>query len=108
MLFHLRFSWRDQSAARDTITLATRLRDYADKKGVQLRISPFQFRPYHGTALRDEIIKRGQTITPIRNRADISDTRTINPFDCISGVYAEYDEHTLDRLMAEISSINIP
>lgn len=106
--FILGFPGETISAARDTITLATRLRDYADKKGVQLRISPFQFRPYHGTALRDEIIKRGQTITPIRNRADISDTRTINPFDCISGVYAEYDEHTLDRLMAEISSINIP
>lgn len=93
-------------AANDTIALATRLRDYADKKGTQFRISPFQFRPYHGTALRDEIIKKGQTIIPIRNRADISDSLKINPFDCISGVYAEYDEHTLSVLMEEINRIN--
>jgi anaerobic magnesium-protoporphyrin IX monomethyl ester cyclase len=104
--FILGFPGETESAAKDTIILASRLREYADKKGVQLRISPFQFRPYHGTTLYDEIVKKGQTITPIRNRADISDTGTANPFDCISGVYAEYDEQTLDNYLTEINSLN--
>lgn len=104
--FILGFPGETESAAKDSITLALRLRNYADKKGVNLRISPFQFRPYHGTTLFDEIIKKGKTIIPIQNRADISDTGTINPFDCISGIYAEYDEHTMDRFMTELSNIN--
>ncbi len=82
-------------AAKDTITLASRFRDYADKKGVNFRVSPFQFRPYHGTALFNEIYKDGKTITPIQNRADITDIDIVDPFDCTSGVFAEYDKHTL-------------
>ncbi len=103
--FILGFPGETELAAKDTINLATRLRDYADKKGVQFRISPFQFRPYHGTALRDEIVNKGQTIAPIRNRSDISDKGVANPFDCISGVFAEYDEHTLNMFMKEINCI---
>ena len=101
--FILGFPGETESAARDTIILASRLRAYADKMGVQFRISPFKFRPYHGTTLYDEIIKSGRIIAPIRNQADISDTGTVNPFDCTSGIYAEYDEHALDKYMAEIT-----
>ena len=104
--FILGFPGETESAAKDTVSFASRLRAYADKKGVKLRISPFQFRPYDGTALYDEIVKKGQTITPIRNRADISDTGTINPFDCISEVFGEYDQHTLDNYMTELKRLN--
>jgi anaerobic magnesium-protoporphyrin IX monomethyl ester cyclase len=104
--FILGFPGETESAARNTVTLASRLRAYADKKCVQFRISPFQFRPYHGTTLRDEIVKKGRTITQIQNRADISNTGTVNPFDCISEVYAEYDQHTLDNYMMELKRLN--
>jgi len=104
--FILGFPGETESAAQDTITLASHLRDYADKIGVQLRISPFRFRPYHGTALYDELIKEGQTITQIQNRIDILDTGSVNPYDCVSGIYAQYDENTLNNYMRQIQSLN--
>jgi len=104
--FILGFPGETKSAAKDTIALASRLRDYADKKGVNFRVSPFQFRPYHGTTLFNEIYEDDKTITPIQNRADISDTDNIDPFDCTSGVFAEYDKHTLDIFMKKMKSIN--
>ncbi len=104
--FVLGFPGETELAAKDTIALASRLRNYADKIGVQFRISPFRFRPYHGTALYHEIIKKGKTITEIQNRIDISDTGIFNPYDCISGIYAEYDEDTLNKYMAEMESLN--
>ena len=63
--FILGFPGETESAVKDTITLASRLRDYANKIGVQFRISPFRFRPYHGTTLYDELVKKGRTITQI-------------------------------------------
>jgi anaerobic magnesium-protoporphyrin IX monomethyl ester cyclase len=104
--FILGFPGETESAIRDTVTLASRLRDYANIIGVQLRISPFQYRPYQGTTLYDEIVKKGQTITQIQNRTDISNTGIVNPFDCISGVYAEYDENTLKNYLTEMVKLN--
>lgn len=104
--FILGFPGETELAAKDTFTLASRLRNYADKVGVQLRISPFRFRPYHGTTLYNEIINKGQTILPIMNRMDISDTRIFNPYDCVSGVYADYDENTLNKYMMEMEKLN--
>jgi radical SAM superfamily enzyme YgiQ (UPF0313 family) len=104
--FILGFPGETELALKDTFTLASRLRDYANKVGVQLRISPFRFRPYHGTALYDELVKKGRTITPIMNRIDISDTGIFNPYDCVSGIYAEYDENTLNKYMSEMEKLN--
>jgi len=101
------FPGETETAAQDTIILASRLRDYADKIGVQLRISPFRFRPYHGTALYDELVKEGRTITQIQNRIDISDTGSVNPYDCISGIYAQYDENALNKYMSQIQNLNV-
>lgn len=104
--FILGFPGEIESAAQDTVTFASRLREYADKTGVQLRISPFRFRPYHGTALYDELVKEGRTITEIQNRIDISDTCISNPYDCVAGVYAEYDEDTLNKYMRGMEKLN--
>jgi radical SAM superfamily enzyme YgiQ (UPF0313 family) len=104
--FILGFPGETELATKDTLTLASHLRDYANKVGVQLRISPFRFRRYHGTALYDELVKKGRTITPIMNRIDISDTYIFNPYDCVAGVYAEYDENTLNKYMMEMEKLN--
>ena len=104
--FILGFPGEIESAAQDTVTFASRLREYADKTGVQLRISPFRFRPYHGTALYNELVKEGRTITEIQNRIDILDTGSVNPYDCVAGVYAEYDENTLNKYIMEMERLN--
>ncbi|MGD0856361.1 MAG: radical SAM protein [Dehalococcoidia bacterium] len=104
--FIIGFPGEIESAAQDTVTFASRLREYADKIGVQLRISTFRFRPYHGTALYDELVKEGRTITEIQNRIDISDTGIVNPYDCSSGNYAQYDEHTLNKYMIQMQELD--
>ena len=104
--FVLGFPGETELALKDTVSLASRLREYANKIGVQLRISPFRFRPYHGTAIYDELVKTGRTITQIQNRIDISDTGIFNPYDCIAGVYAEYDENILNKYMSEMEKLN--
>lgn len=104
--FILGFPGEIESAAQDTVTFASRLREYADKTGVQLRISPFRFRPYHGTALYDELVKEGKAITEIQNRIDILGTGVVNPYDCVSGNYAQYDENTLDGYMDRMERLN--
>ena len=104
--FVLGFPGETESAARDTVALASRLSDCAGNKGVQLRISPFRFRPYHGTTLYDELVKKGRAISPISNRKDSSATGAYNAYDAVSGVYAEYDEDTLDELMREMEALD--
>ncbi len=81
--FILGFPEETELALKDTLTLASRLRDYANRIGVQLRISPFRFRPYHGTALYDELVKKGRIITQIHNRIDVSDTSIFNPYEIL-------------------------
>jgi radical SAM superfamily enzyme YgiQ (UPF0313 family) len=95
-----------ESQLKDTIDFASRLWDYANKRGVQFRISPFRFRPYHGTALYNELLKKGQTVTEIVNRIDIVDTNSTNSYDCVAGIYAEYDENTLNKYMSEMEKLN--
>lgn len=91
---------------KDTVDFASRLWNYAYKRGVQFRISPFRFRPYHGTALYNEILKKGQTISEIINRIDIADTNSTNSYDCVAGIYAEYDENTLNKYMSEMEKLD--
>ncbi len=104
--FILGFPGENESAAQDTVTFALRLREHADKIGVQLRISPFRFRPYHGTTLYDELVKEGIPATEIQNRIDVSDTGSVNPYDCTSGIYAQYDEDTLNNYMNQMQTLD--
>lgn len=90
---------------KDTFIFASNLGDYAGKRGVQFRVSPFRFRPYHGTALYKEILSKGQIITEIVSRIDIANAN--NPYDCVAGVYANYDEGTLDKYMNEMEKLNL-
>jgi anaerobic magnesium-protoporphyrin IX monomethyl ester cyclase len=104
--FILGFPGETETNLQDTLSLASRLRNYAFSVGVQLRISAFRFRPYHGTALYHELVQKGQDVTQIVNRADILKSNSFNPYDCISGVYAEYGEHILNKYMMEMEKLN--
>lgn len=104
--FILGLPGESEKAVRDTVFFASHLKEYANSVGVQLRISPFQFRPYHGTALYEELFPKGQNATQIQNRIDISDVGTFNPYDCISGIYAEYDQNTLNKYLNEMEKLN--
>jgi anaerobic magnesium-protoporphyrin IX monomethyl ester cyclase len=72
----------------------------------KLRFSTFRFRPYHGTALYNELIEKGQRITQIVNRLDTKQSNSFNPYDCVSGIYAEYNESVLNKYMTEMEKLN--
>ena len=95
-----------EAASQDTLSLASRLKDYAVKSGANLRISVFRFRPYQGTALYNELIEKGQHITQIVNRLDILKSGSFNPYDCVSGIYAEYNESILNKYIMEMEKLN--
>lgn len=104
--FILGFPGETESAVQDTLTFASRLQNYSVKNGGNLRISAFRFRPYQGTALYNELVEKGHKITPIINRLDLAQSNTFNPYDCISGIYAEYNEDVLNKYMIEMEKLN--
>jgi radical SAM superfamily enzyme YgiQ (UPF0313 family) len=95
-----------EARAEETLSFATRLRKYALKVGSQFRISPFRFRPYHGTSIYNELIAAGIPISHISNRSDVDETQSVNPYDCTSGLFAAYSEATLGRFMTEMERLN--
>ncbi len=105
--FILGFPGETNLEAQDTIAFASRLREYADKIGVQFRISSFRFRPYHGTTLFDELIKEGKTIKEIQNRIETSEVGSIDPYDCVAGIYSQYDEDTLNHYMNQMRKLDV-
>ena len=100
------FPGETESALQDTLSLASGLQNYAIENGAKLRISAFRFRPYHGTALYNELAEKGQTLTQIVNRLDTLKSNSFNPYDCVSGVYAEYNENILNKYMMEMEKLN--
>lgn len=104
--FILGFPGETESEARDTVSLAHRMQSYACSVGVPLRVSAFRFRPYHGTALYNELVQEGQTISQITNRVDNLESGSLDPYDCTSGVYAVYSKSILDGYMMEMEKIN--
>lgn len=105
--FILGFPEETQLKAEDTIELATKLKNYSKRNNNgKVRISAFRFRPYHGTELYNNLLAKGNMISPIANRTDIEESKSINPFDCVSGVYCDYNEETLQNFMKEIENLN--
>jgi radical SAM superfamily enzyme YgiQ (UPF0313 family) len=105
--FILGFPGETESRLQDTLSLASCLQGYASQVGGKLRISAFRFRPYHGTALYNELVEKGQSITQIANRLDTLKSNSFNPYDCMSGVYAEYNESILNKYMMEMEKLNV-
>lgn len=104
--FILGFPGETESDLQDTLRLASRLHSYSVKVGGKLRTSAFRFRPYHGTALYNELVEKGQDIKQIVNRLDMMQSNSFNPYDCVSGVYAEYNESVLNEYMEEMEKLN--
>jgi radical SAM superfamily enzyme YgiQ (UPF0313 family) len=104
--FIMGYPGETEARAEETLSFATRLRKYALKVGSQFRISPFRFRPYHGTSIYNELIAAGIPISHISNRSDVDETQSVNPYDCTSGLFAAYSEATLGRFMTEMERLN--
>lgn len=104
--FILGFPGETEDNLKDTFKLASRMSEHANKINTAFRISVFRFRPYHGTRLYNDLVNSGIVVNPIANRADIFETASYDPFDCVSGVYAEYKQDVLEKYISEMEQIN--
>lgn len=76
-----------------TYNLAKRLKDISQKSKGTFRTSVFQFRPYHGTQLYNELVSEGRVIPECEFKKDLGGFEGRAQFNFSSGNYsAESDE----------------
>ena len=82
--------------AEETYSLAFRLNKISSDAEGQFRSSVFQFRPYHGTQLYNEIIKNGREIGSIKGNDALNVVTGRSQFNFQSGNYSEIEDDVLN------------
>ena len=93
--FMFGFPTETDTEANDTYKLASRLCEIARNEKGRLRFSVFQFRPYHGTQLYNEIIQSGQTISAIKSNEALNVVNRRSQFNFQSGNYSRIGDQAL-------------
>lgn len=75
--------------AEETYLLASKMKEIATKTAGNFRTSVFQFRPYHGTQLYNEIIQSGREIPSIYSNEKLNMMNGRSQFNFQSGNYSE-------------------
>lgn len=78
-----------------TFTLASTLKNISRNLEGNFRLSVFQFRPYHGTQLYNEIIESGHKISSIKSNEDLNVVRGRSQFNFESGNYSDIEDSLL-------------
>ncbi len=92
--------------ADKTFLLASRIKDIAVKVDGNFRSSVFQFRPYHGTQLYNEIVQNGQEILSIKSNENLNIINGRSQFNFQSGNYSEIDDAVLDDYILKTQNIS--
>lgn len=95
----------------ETFDLANTLTDIAEKMQVKFRNSTFQFRPYFGTELYEEIVKcsgiqKNSILTSMKSSEKLNievRNKSFN-FDC--GNYSSVDDDVLNEYIKKMNSLN--
>lgn len=95
--FILGFPGEGESDFRLTLTLALAIKEIADKTNATFRTSVFQFRPYHGTKLYNELIENGVEINECKPNDDITSIIGRGSFNFSSGNYSLENNEVLNR-----------
>ncbi|MCL2254031.1 MAG: cobalamin-dependent protein [Lachnospiraceae bacterium] len=91
--------------AEATYLLASRLKKIACEEMGQFRLSVFQFRPYHGTELYNEILQSGRKISSIKSNETLNVVSGRSQFNFHSGNYSEIDDNALDEYILKTQSL---
>lgn len=94
------------SDADETYLLASKINEIAKKTAGTFRTSVFQFRPYHGTKLYNEIIQSGQEIHNICSNEKLNINEKRSQFNFQSGNYSEMDYVTLDEYILKTQNLS--
>jgi anaerobic magnesium-protoporphyrin IX monomethyl ester cyclase len=92
--------------ADETYTLASKLKTISRSTPGEFRPSAFQFRPYHGTQLYNEIIESGHEIGSIRSNKNLNMANGRSQFNFQSGNYSEMDDSTLDEYILKTQQLS--
>lgn len=78
-----------------TYNLACLLKDISDRSNGKFRASVFQFRPYHGTRLYNEILNENGTIGTVYQNNQIKSFSGRNQFNFTSGNFSDESDELL-------------
>ncbi|MPN64875.1 hypothetical protein SDC9_212653 [bioreactor metagenome] len=80
-----------------TYSLASELKSIAVNTLGKFRSSVFQFRPYHGTKIYNELIQSGREIHTIVSNPNLADRKGRSQFDFESGNYSTVSQQVLEE-----------
>lgn len=83
-----------------TFGLARELKSIASNTSGEFRTSVFQFRPYHGTRLYNELVKKYGKIQECEQNKNISNVMGRSQFNFASGNYSATSEKVMNRYIA--------
>lgn len=84
--------------AEATFSLASVLAEASKNTEGCFRTSVFQFRPYHGTRLYDEIVEAGRKVEKIKSNMTLNSIARRSQFNFQSGNYSEIEDGFLNEL----------
>lgn len=91
------FPTETASDAEETYSLASRLMEKAKSTEGNFRTSVFQFRPYHGTQLYNELLQAGKVISAISGNDALNILNGRSQFNFQSGNYSDMDDSRLNE-----------
>lgn len=106
------FPTETQQDLEDTISLAINIHKQAQKHGVRFRTSTFQFRPYHGTELHNELIQlspqkdSSSVLFETKNSDWMNDAKSRKAFNFDSGNYAAVADEVLQNCIRRMNALN--
>lgn len=89
-----------------TYLLASKLKEISAKTTGNFRASVFQFRPYHGTQLYNEIVQSGREIVMISSNAALNILDGRSQFNFQSGNYSNIDDDILNEYILKTQKLS--
>lgn len=104
--FMFGFPSETTTEADATYLLASKLKEISAKTLGNFRASVFQFRPYHGTQLYNEIVKSGRKIPMITSNTTLNILDGRSQFNFQSGNYSNIDDNTLNEYILKTQNLS--
>jgi radical SAM superfamily enzyme YgiQ (UPF0313 family) len=92
--------------ADSTFELAARLSQAAQETAGKFRLSVFQFRPYHGTQLYNEIIDSGRKIMSVESNDKLNAFNGRSQFNFQSGNYSNIENELLNGYILKTQGLS--
>lgn len=105
---YLMYGFPDETygEAEETFALAEKLKRISQSTDGNFRTSVFQFRPYHGTKLYDEIINSGKVIGNVKQNEQLNIFSKRSQFNFYSGNFSGMNDEELNDFVLRTQSLS--